>query len=538
MNTNRSWRFTVPGSLIRWCGNRRWELGVFLAGLIAVRGFAPHHEPLWMIFGLGILIHAVSRASSWRRGAGLGFWFGFGHHLLGFSWLLTSLNQHGGLWMGWSILILALLAATMALYVALFGAILGRLGPAPSLLPVVAPALWVIAEWLRSRLFSGFPWNLAGYGWDGQEVLLQVGDLGGIELLSWLMVFPAAVLALSANWRVYLRPLIFWGGTLLCTFAMAVGYGVWRSDNVTNEWPSFPSAKRENGLLRVALVQGNIDQQRKWDPSYREESFNRYLEMSGSITGPVDLVVWPETAISFFLQADPRSQERVMSLSQRLSAPILTGAPMADKDGKGRWLYYNSMILIDSSGDPMLRYDKYHLVPFGEFIPLRNFFPPFIRKLTHGTEDFSRGPGPVALPWHRGGIGCLVCYEVIFPHEVRQLAMATPSVRWLINVTNDAWFGEAAKPQHLAMARFRAIENRLPMIRVANTGISAVFDPLGRELGRIPANVSGILKMEVPQGTGSTFFQKSEPWWIFLWIFLVFCPWVCGKIQNGQDCGD
>ncbi|MBF8274123.1 MAG: apolipoprotein N-acyltransferase [Magnetococcales bacterium] len=501
--------------------NWHWELLVFFAGMISVRGLPPHHEQMTMMLALAVLILAIHRVSR-KRGARLGFLFGLGHHFLGFSWLLTSLHQHGNLPMGVALLVLALLAAVMALYVAVFGGLLTLLAPRPGLLPLAAPSLWVVCEWLRSHLFSGFPWNLVGYGWNNQERIMQVADLGGVLLLSWFMVFPAAIMTWIFIEKFNFKTLI-WGVTLiLASLLLTTGYGLWRSNEL--------SALQEQDVwthpLKVALIQGNVEQVRKWDPKYREEGFSKYLKLTGEINELVDLVIWPETAIAYFLQASPESQKRIVAATQRVGAPILTGAPMADRGKDGQWLFYNSMILLDESGSLTRRYNKYHLVPFGEYIPFRNIMPGFIKKMTVGTEDFSHGPGPIPLPWEHGAIGALVCYETIFPHEVRDLARA--SARWLVNVTNDAWFGESAKPQHLAMARFRAVENRLPMIRVANTGISAVFDSLGRELGRIPPNRTGTLVVKVHQGLGRSFFQKTEPWWIGLWLYMCATAWLMG----------
>lgn len=502
---------------------KKWreELTVFLAGMLSVRGLPPHHDQILMMVGLAVLIAAVSQGP-WKRGARLGFLFGLGHHLLGFSWLLTSLHQHGELWMGVALLILAVLAATMAIYVAVFGGLLVILAPRPSLLPLAAPPLWVACEWLRSHLFTGFPWNLVGYGWNNQELILQIADLGGIYLLSWLMVFPAAVMALVWREKYTIRPLV--GNAILVSvpLILATGYGLWRS----NDLSTLQKQEIWGPHLKIGMVQGNIEQKRKWDPDFREEGFLRYLDLSRRMTEPVDLVVWPETALTFFLQSSPESQKRIVELSQHLGAPLLAGLPMANKGKDGKWLFYNSMVLLDTTGTLERRYNKHHLVPFGEFIPFRYIMPPFIKKLTYGTEDFSRGHGPVPLPWEHGAIGGLVCYETIFPHEVRQLALA--STRWLVNVTNDAWFGESAKPQHLAMARFRAVENRLPMIRVANTGISAIFDQMGHELGRIPANTTASLAIQVPQGLGHSLFQTTEPWWIIFWVFICTLSWFLG----------
>ncbi|MEO5328934.1 MAG: apolipoprotein N-acyltransferase [Magnetococcus sp. THC-1_WYH] len=505
----------------------RLELTVFLAGMVSVRGLPPYHEQIVMIVGLAVLIRSLTLVT-WKRGAWLGFLFGLGHHLLGFSWLLTSLNQHGGIWMGFAVLILALLAATMAIYSAVFGGLLRHLAPRPGLLPLAAPSLWVVSEWLRSTLFSGFPWNLVGYGWSDQIYILQMADLGGVFLLSWFMVFPAAMLALIWIRGFHRGTMMGGGGLVLGVVLVAVGYGAWRIDVLSPGQDAVVAPP-----LKVGLVQGNVAQVHKWDPKYRDVGLTQYVQLSGAMNESVDLVLWPETAIAFFLQASPEAQKRIVVLSQKLGAPVLTGVPVADKDEHGQWLYYNSVLLLDETGTMARRYDKHHLVPFGEFVPFRSVMPAFIKKLTYGTEDFSRGLGPIPLPWERGAIGVLVCYETIFPREVAQLGRA--SARWLVNVTNDAWFGELAKPQHLAMAQMRGVENRLPMIRVANTGISAAFDQMGHELGRIAPNVAGSLVIKVPPGEGHSFFQKTEPWWIGLWLYMCLTAWLLGIMHRGQN---
>ncbi|MBF0179204.1 MAG: apolipoprotein N-acyltransferase [Magnetococcales bacterium] len=497
----------------------REALGALLAGMVAVLGLPPDPLPLPMIVGLAVLIRLVETAAP-RRGAWLGFCFGLGHFSLGQAWLWNSLHTFGGLPAPAAIGLMLGLAAILALYPALFGAVLPRLAGRPWLLPLAAPALWVVTEWLRAHLLSGFPWNLAGYAWDGSLTMLQVADLGGVYLLSWLILFCAAlvaVLARPAEWRQRVSWFVVIG---LAAGTLGGGwfYGQWRlaglREGIERDIWAAP--------VRMAIVQGNIPQKMKWDPAHQEEGLRRYLDLLADLANPVDLVVWPETAAAFFLQAAPRELRRIADASRGLGAPILTGAPMADRESEGskEWLYFNSMVMVDAEekGEFRNRYDKDHLVPFGEYIPFRALLPGNLQKLTHGTKDFSRGGEPEPMAWGHGAIGALICYEVIFPDEVRLLAVR--GARWLINVTNDAWFGESAKPQHLAMARMRAVENRLPMIRVANTGISAMFDHLGRELGRIDPNQKGVLERTVTRGTGQSVWVRTGRYWIWLWLGL------------------
>ncbi|WP_130469822.1 apolipoprotein N-acyltransferase [Candidatus Magnetaquicoccus inordinatus] len=494
------------------------SLLALLAGGISIWEFPSALTPFTATLGLTLLLILLS-GSSTRQSAWLAFLFGLSHFTLGFSWLLTSLQQFGGIAPPLALLMLVALSALMALYPAMFGALLPTLAPRPHLLPLAAPALWVLCEWLRTHLFTGFSWNLLGYGWNNWENILQIADLGGIYLLSWLMLLPAALFASLWLRRPPLQRIASETAALLLLLLLLSGYGHWRlADSATLN-------NSAQAAIRVAIVQGNIPQQLKWATSQQQETLERYLRMSLEIPRPVDLVVWPETAMSFFFRAKPDYLQRIAQTSQQIQAPILTGAPSIDRTGEEEpWRYFNSMLLLDESGSLEQRYDKHHLVPFGEFIPFRHLVPATFQKFTEGTEDFSSGPGPVALPWHKGDIGPLICYEAIFPDEVRTLAAT--GVKWLVNITNDGWFGESAKPQHLAMVRLRAIENRLPMIRAANTGISAVIDQWGRELGRIAANQTDSLVVTVPAGSANSFYTRFGGWWLALWLLLLLLAYL------------
>ncbi|MBF0424220.1 MAG: apolipoprotein N-acyltransferase [Magnetococcales bacterium] len=496
-----------------------------LAGVVGVGGFAPIAEPAWLVLALAFLVHLLA-GEGWRRGALIGFCFGLSHFALGFSWLLTSLHDNGSIpWIP-SYLILFLLAAVMGLYPALFGALLFRCAHRPLGILLAAPALWTLTEWLRSWVFTGFPWNLAGYAWTPRETVLQIADLGGVFLLSWLTALLGAALAVVLRrpfpWR---SAVVAWGvaGVLL---AAAHLYGVWRLEVLQQAIAAVKASP-----LRVALVQGNIPQSMKWVPENQDQTMKTYFTLTRAITSPVDLIIWPETAVPFFLQLNPGYQERIGRLSAQVAAPVLTGVPTAhpeEHQGERTWRFFNSVVLMGESGSMDRRYDKHHLVPFGEFIPARWIVPKSIEKLTGGGDDFVPGPGPIPLSWEKGDLGILICYETIFPEEVRQLAEA--GARWLINVTNDGWFGEAAKPQHLAMARMRAVESRLPMLRVANTGISAAFAATGREVVRIAPNQRDHVEAVIPPAPGdSGWYRRTGALWHLLYAFLLLLAWVVDR---------
>ncbi|MBF0178044.1 MAG: apolipoprotein N-acyltransferase [Magnetococcales bacterium] len=493
-----------------------------LAGVLGVGGFAPVSEPAWMVLALAILIRLLEGVT-WRQGLVAGFCFGLGHFSLGFSWLLTSLHDNGGIPWVPSYLVLFLLAAVMGIYPALFGAVLPLCVRRPLTAMLAAPALWTITEWLRTWVFTGFPWNLVGYVWSPWETILQVADLGGVFLLSWLTVLLGSALVVPLR-----RPLT-WGVPLLAlglagiSLAAAHGYGVWRLDTLSRSMQSSGAPP-----LKAALIQGNIAQNMKWIPENLDQTMKTYFTLTRAVSSPVDIVVWPETAVPFFLQLNPNYQERLGHLSAHMRAPILTGVPTAnpeERHGERTWRFFNSVIMITGKDAMDRRYDKHHLVPFGEFIPARWLVPKSIEKLTGGGDDFIPGPGPFPMPWEKGDLGILICYEIIFPEEVRQLAEA--GARWLINVTNDGWFGEAAKPQHLAMARMRTIETRLPLLRVANTGISAAIDARGRELARISPNQRDhVLATIPPAPAGTTFYRRIGSTWMAVFAVLLLFAWI------------
>ncbi|MEO5376880.1 MAG: apolipoprotein N-acyltransferase, partial [Magnetococcus sp. DMHC-6] len=457
----------------------------------------------------------ILAVSSWLQGAGWGFLFGIGHFYLGFIWLLTSLHDYGGLSRPLSYLVLFVLSAAMSVYLALFGAMLPYLARRSWwLMALAAPSLWVVLEWLRGTLFSGFPWNLIGYAWDPWFTILQIADLGGVYLLSWLTLFLAALLAGMRHAHTSGRSRTVSLAVGLCVLGMAHGYGLWRIHHLT--------AIQEKNLwvvpARIGLVQGNIAQNLKWDPAFQDKTVEIYQKLTRTLPGGLDLVIWPETAIPFLIQSSPEHLEQIDTLVMGQGASLLTGAPSAQRYENTSWHFFNSMFLLEGDGVLNRRYDKHHLVPFGEYIPFRDFIPATFTKFTEGTEDFYAGVGPALLPWTGGALGPLICYEAIFPEEVRQLARA--GAKWLINITNDGWFGEEAKPQHMAMTRMRAVENRLPLIRVANTGISVVFDYLGQELARIPANVRQAIAVDVPRTSSDSLYRRTGLLWVWGCILL------------------
>jgi apolipoprotein N-acyltransferase len=342
-------------------------------------------------------------------------------------------------------------------------------------------------------LFSGLPWG------DLPQALWQVGPalalapwvgIEGVRLLcAALAVGPAWLLLRAA--RVRCSPFV-----LLVPFgAVSVAAALWL----------YPVPAVATANLTVGVVQGNMGQDQKWDPEYRRATLERYEGLSREIAGapggkPPALLLWPETSMPFYAQDPSPLQHRVARLARELGSSIAFGAPayVREKDGVS---YRNSVFLMGSQGELVGRYDKVHLVPFGEYVPFGNYLP-FVKKLVQGAGDFTRGTdvAPIVGPGPLPRLGPLICFEVIFPELSRTHAQS--GAQLLIVVTNDGWFGDTPGPyQHLAFAAWRAAENRLPLVRAANTGVSAAFDCQGRLLTATRLGETTAFKIELEVAT-------------------------------------
>lgn len=365
-------------------------------------------------------------------------------------------------------------------------------------LPVLLtlPVLWVALEYLRGILLSGFPWALLGYSQQNLPLAIQSADVTGVYGVSLLLVAVNAALAwLIREPRRRAARLGMFAVLLLCISHL--GYGAWRLSRPLDTRPE---------TLEVALVQGNIDQARKWDPAYRQRHVDRYLQLSRQAAreAALDLLIWPEAATPFYLQEESPAAVRVKQVPADLDTALLVGSPAYQIGGDGTRRYTNSAFLLRGDG-VLQRSDKIHLVPFGEYVPLGDWLS-FIDKLVVGVGDFLPGEvHPLSLDGHR--LGVLICYEAIFADLARDYVRNGAGL--LVNLTNDAWFGNSSAPyQHLSMSRFRAIENRIWLARAANTGISALIAPSGRVTQGTalltPAAVTG----RVGLGAQTTFYTR------------------------------
>lgn len=393
----------------------------------------------------------------------------------------------------------------LSLYLALFFAIATwgscRLAERLGLSIIVTlPVLWVGLEFLRGWLFSGFPWALLGYSQQARLSLIQSADLFGVYGVSFLIVLVNATAAESyrrlrlQGWRS-----LPWTALLITLFLFGANtaYGFWRLAG---------SPDQRDRTLDVALVQGNIDQAIKWDPAFQESTIATYrrLSLQAIAQAPRRLLIWPESATPFYFQDSNPLSEQVRQTARDSGAYLLFGSPAYQKVGS-RFHFLNSAFLLAPDAKILGRSDKVHLVPFGEYVPLSRYLP-FVHMLVQGVGDFS--PGEInPLPLDGVRLGVLVCYEGIFPELARE--HVHQGAELLVNITNDAWYGRSSAPaQHLSMAKFRAIENRIWLARAANTGISAFISPSGAINGATPLFVSAYVNGSVGLGARPTFYSR------------------------------
>jgi apolipoprotein N-acyltransferase len=447
------------------------------AGLVASLGLPPF-DAVWLALpGFAAGLWLFGRTSGWRAGFLTGWAFGTGYFGLSLVWILQPFFvdplRHG--WM--APFALLLLAGGLALF---WGGALALAAGARRPLVAAVPAL-ALAELVRGYIFTGFPWATIGHAWIGWPPM-QLAAWGGAALLSVAVLVPAALAAT-------LRPLAF--GAALCTVAACVAVGVWRERQ--------PMPTDTPHLLRI--VQPNIAQSLKWDQGTAEQTWTTLLALTAAPGSPA-LTVWPETALPWLYNGVGETLSTIAEASG--GRPILVGTIRLE----GSRLY-NSLLFLGPSGRLAGTYDKHHPVPFGEYIP----FEPVLSRIglraftTREGYGFTAGPGPRLLDLGPLGRALpLICYEAIFPQDLR----GTARPDFLVNVTNDAWFGTFSGPyQHLAQARLRAVEQGLPMVRAANTGISAVIDAHGAFRGRLPLDTQGVLDLPLPSPLPPTPYSRT-----------------------------
>jgi apolipoprotein N-acyltransferase len=456
------------------------------AGSLAVLGFAPFSIYLLAFLSLALFYELLSRSTP-REGLLIGWAFGIGLMGFGIYWIRISLGQYGNMAPWLAHLMTFLLVAAMALYYGIAGALVSRLRKGPAWIgPLLAfPAAWVLTEWLRGWLFTGFPWLAIGYT-QIDAPLAGLAPVLGVYGISLTVALCAGLLWTFVRQPGRARYAALSGFILVWLTATALGRIEWTE----------PAGEG----FRATVVQANIPQSMKWNPDERIASLRAYLELTRE-SWDSELVVWPETAVPDFLHRVRKALiEPLAEEARQQDAELVIGIPVMDLQARA---YFNGMISLGTADDS---YRKRHLVPFGELIPFRDWLGPLARAFDVPMSDFSAGEAP--RPLLRVGdrlAGASICYEDAFPAEVKE---ALPEAAYLINISNDAWFGDSLAPhQHLEMARMRALENERWLVRATNTGISAIIDHRGRIVGILPSFERGTFSAEVQPRRGATPFD-------------------------------
>jgi len=479
-------------------------LVMLFAGAIAVTAFAPFGWFPVILLSLALLFNQWLSDTP-RQGLRHGFLFGLGYFGVGISWVYNSIHVFGHVPVAGALAVTLGLVAVLSLYPALLGYALLKLYRKPDWLTLVLvfPAGWVISEWLRSWVLTGFPWLNIGNSQIDSPLAGYV-PLGGVYLTGWMVALLSVLLLLLLRGQ---RRIL--GGVCIAVIA-ATGVLSQRL-----EW-----ATPRGEPLSVSLVQGNISQDEKWAPENRLTTFRRYsdLTFNGEVS---ELTIWPETAIpAFYDQVDDTFIAFLKSELQRTGTSLLTGIPVLDRDS---WDYYNAVVAL---GGEQAFYYKQHLVPYGEYLPLRWLIGHALDALAVPNADFSQGSQEQPLLQAAGyPVATSICYEVVFGEQViRDL----PEAAMLVNVSNDAWFGRSLAPhQHLEMARMRALETGRYMLRATNTGISAIIDYQGRILQQSAQFEQAVVTDLVIPMQGATPYVRigNVPVLLLAAILLLLCGW-------------
>jgi apolipoprotein N-acyltransferase len=535
---------------------------LLVAGGLSSLGFAPLN--LWPVtlVALGLLLHRVAAARHMREAAFRGWVFAVGHFVIGLNWIATAFTyqQNMPAWLGWAAVVL--LSLYLALFPALTCAVAWRTSrQRPLGFVCLFAAAWMLTEWLRATLLTGFAWNPLGVAWLAVPWVSQAARWIGTYGLSGLLLLVAGLVWMGLRHgarttgalAVAVTAIVFWlvrpdPGSVAAAAgasanseprphaasaaanaelqANAAGAGA-NAEHLANgprasvnlEPPAAlaQSGPRDGTGIPVRIVQPNIGQDEKYDPHEADRNTEIYAHLSGQPASAPRLLLWPEGATLRFFDIEPDARAEIAVLLGARDL-LLTGGPSVTLDMHGNDdVYHNSVFALDSLGALRWRYDKAHLVPFGEYLPLRSVLGRIgLSRLVPGEGDFSFGPGPRTYPLpgfsYRGAqasFGLQICYEIIFSgHVVDEAHRPT----FIFNPSNDAWFGSWGPPQHLAQARLRAIEEGIPVIRATSNGVSAVIDASGHLLAALPSHRQGVIDILVPQPLPPTPFARLGLW--------------------------
>jgi apolipoprotein N-acyltransferase len=499
----------IHAIVLSW-GWRRWLIA-FAAGALSALAMAPFNfwpilfvtfpTLVWLIDGSG-----TGRGRGLRSAAATGWWFGFGYFLAGLYWVGYAFLVDAPTF-GWLLPIAVLgLPAGLAIFIA-FGTALARLLWTRGAMRILALGVALTtSEWLRGHLLTGFPWNAFGYALTAPLVLAQGAALIGI----WGLTFVAVVAGASPATLVDDRAETRWPWLpLALSIAVLVAVGGFGAVRLARTPTRFVDG------VELRIMQPNLQQDVKFNYAAKQKVMDRYIALSEGASGmqqtdtrDTTILIWPESAFPFFLAREPDALSQITQLLGGRTLLITGAVRLGEPFNPANPTVYNSIYVIDHDGSIVSIYNKVHLVPFGEYLPFQRFLEAIgLQQLTKLPGGFSAGDRrrPISVPGAPPALP-LICYEAIFPDELMPDGLRPD---WMVNVTNDGWFGISSGPyQHLQQARVRAVEQGLPMVRAANTGISAVIDPLGRIVESLPLGTEGLLTTRLPRPVGSPVYAR------------------------------
>ena len=483
-----------------------------VAGLILPFSFAPYN--IWYIAIISPAVFVVIvKLQPLKESCLIGWLYGVGFFGFGASWIHISLHQFGIPNYFFSIGLTGIFVALMATYLMFYSWALKLFLVRGVPLVLIAPALWLLVEYLRGSMFTGFPWLILGYS-QIDSILAGYIPLVGALGCSWVVLTLSALLVtyFCAAEKPIFRTIIF------ISVLLSSGWGL----------SKFEQTSSDGELLEVALVQGAVPQNIKWHKNVRAPSILHYRELTEDYWD-TDLIIWPETAIPAFKNEVTDTITLLTNKAIKEGTTLMFGLPTVGGEG----IHYNSLLAVGANSGA---YHKRHLVPFGEYFPLGNYVRGLLSRLSIPMSDFT--PGSLKQPGFYLGdklIGLSICYESAFSALILE---STPAARLLINVSNDAWFGRSiAQDQHLQVAQARALESGRYLLRATNDGITAVIDYKGKIVDRLPQYVPGTLRSTVELRQGSTVFAKFGVFPLLLVIFTMFLLTGCIRIFSGRNTG-
>ena len=469
----------------------------FFSGVLLALAFPKINLSLlaWVAF---VPLFWIIREKTPRQAFAHGWLAGMGFYLCTVYWVVETIGLYSNIPTLVAVVPLLMMCAILASYTGAFAAGLRFHQQRNGSILLLGPPLWVALEWMRSFFFIGFPWVNLGYSQYPFLNLIQCSEVTGVYGLSALVIFIN--LGIFLVWQA---PKLGRGRVVLASvlllFALS-GWGAWRRAQLA----ALPPVHQ----LRVGLIQGNVSQDQKWDKAFQEETLARYERLTReAATKGAELIIWPETAVPFFFQSDLPYQKRLLDLVRELRTPLLFGAVGWRPRNRNEVTLFNRAYLASSTGEVLGSYDKIKLAPFGEYIPFHDSFLFFLDKLVEGIGDFAAGTETTVLSLPSAKFGILICFEGIFPDLARRFVANGANL--LVNITNDAWFGRSSAPyQHLVMEAMRAVENRVPLVRAANTGFSAVVSLDGQIRARTSLYETTLLVEDLAWPQVTSFYTR------------------------------